>query len=133
MALADYLVINLGEMATYLSWTAEGDEITQIVEDTLEILGLDLEADSADAVALKAVGSFVAWTYVCKTLVVDFDYKTDKEDFKRSQMFQNAKEMLKMAKVDASPYMPSTQISIGELTFSEDPYVETELTEFDVF
>ncbi|GAG37252.1 unnamed protein product, partial [marine sediment metagenome] len=130
--LAEYLIVSLGTMATHLGWTDTSDEILLTVEDTLEVLGLALEADSTDPVALKAVARYIAWVNVCNNLSMDYDYKSDKESFSRSQMFKHAKEMLATSMTEALPWLSTAQIEIGEFTFVEDPYIETELTEFEL-
>lgn len=133
MALSTYLITNLGEMATFLGWTTASTEITQIIEDTLEILSLDDESDSTDAVALKAVARYIAWSFVVNNLSVDYDFKADGADVKRNQMFKAAQANLSMNKISASPYMDISQIIIGELSYTEDPYEEDDIEDFADF
>ncbi|KKN52917.1 hypothetical protein LCGC14_0607790 [marine sediment metagenome] len=128
MALAEYLLINLGDMATHLGWNAGTPEMAQTVEDTLAALELATEAESTDEVALKAVGRYILWVNVANSLAIQIDFKADRGEFKRSQMFKNVQELIQVHKKAAFPYL--SPAVMGEITHSEDPYKETDLTEF---
>ena len=130
MALADYIITSLGDMATHLSWTTASDEVDLIVDDTLLALGLASEGDSTDEIALKAVARYITWVNAANSLSVVSDVLADKADFKRSQMFDHAIEMIALYKQDALPYLLNSQIIIGEITEKEDPYTELTTAEF---
>lgn len=128
-SLDTYLVTKLGRMATYLSWTTASTEIVLVIEDTLELLGLDLEADSADSVALKSVALFVLWEAVMMTLSTDYDFTADKASYKRSQLIEAAEDNFNIAKKNATQYLSFSQIFQGAVTESDDPYKDSNLDE----
>ncbi len=130
MALADYIITSLGDMATHLSWTTASDEVDLIVSDTLLALSLATEGASTDEVALKAVARYITWVNAANSLSVVSDVNADKGDYKRAQMFDHAILMIALYKQDAIPYMLNSQIIIGEITRTEDPYTELTTAEF---
>lgn len=129
-ALDTYLITKLGRMATYLEWTSDDANIDLVIEDTLELLGLALEADSTDPVKLKAVALFVLWQAVMMTLATDYDFSADKAGYKRSQLMDAAQVNFLAAKKNAAGYLSYTQIFQGEVTVADDPYKESDLDEF---
>ena len=130
MALAEYLLINLGDMATHLGWNTGTPEMAQTVEDTLALLGLASEDDSTDDVALKAVGRYILWVSAANSLAIQYDVKADRGEFKRSQMFKQVQELIQIHKKAALPYLSVAQLALGEASYIEDPYTETSLSEF---
>ena len=125
----DYAVLRLGEMATYLGWTNASAEVLMVVEDTLEILGLTLEADSTNPISLKAVTMYVAWRAVVDTISTDYTFSADKAKYNRSDMVKAAQENFNSAKREALPYISIGSIVVGTVTYTDDPYKDEDLDE----
>ena len=126
----DYIILKLGQMATYLGWTSVSDEVDLIVEDTLGILGLASEAASTNSVSLKAVTMYVTWQAVMYSISTDYTFSADKAKYNRTDMMEAAERFFISAKKEALPYIGVGQITVGEVTNSQDPYVEADLDEF---
>ena len=128
-SLNDYIIVKLSQMATYLEWTAESTEVDIIVEDTIKLLGLASEAASTNIVALRTVAMYVAWRSVMYAISTDYTYSADKAKYNRSDMYEASKMNYKEIKKEAFQYLPSGGIGVGVVTYEDDPYKESDITE----
>ena len=129
VALDTYIVTMLGQMATYLSWTTASTEIDIIIEDTLGLLGLASEAASTNTVSLRAVAMYVAWRAVKYTISTDYTYSADKAKYDRNAMQDAADRNFMSSKSEAFQYLSVGQLTIGEVTYTDDPYKESDIEE----
>lgn len=76
------------------------EEVWRIMEITAE------PTTTADIFEYYALLKYRALDQFRRELSTAYDYKTDGEDFKRSQMFKQVSEMAMEAKQDATQYLP---------------------------
>jgi len=119
--LTDYLQSYLGGLAEQLDWDSTDYEF--IVSETLELYGMDTEAQATDSKKLHALAKVITWKTVLREVTFNYDFSADGASFKRSQMYALAKQNLDEAMKDALEYLPAYEILSGEMTTEHDPYI----------
>jgi hypothetical protein len=130
-SLAQFLDLELGPVADVLGWTATGAAVESYahpVNRALRALGVATISEATDLEALEKVAIREAWRVAVNHLAAKIDFSLDQQSFKRSQLFNQAKQALLAAEDAAAEFDTS---AAGTVTFTpirdvHDPYVYVE-------
>lgn len=112
--MGDALIANAG-------W--DNDTFVFIAQEALELYGLLTDEDDAtDTAKYHALLRYKCLERFLMDTSADFDYQADGENFRRSQVFAQVQKMYEKARKEVSPYLAESQIEMGRVTFSDDPY-----------
>lgn len=121
--IADFMVAELGEVATVLGLTdASFDEA---IIDTLLAYGEDDIADADDISRLRALARVQAWKRARAAAAARYDFADGTENLKRSQLFKHIQESLTAAESDAAVFASEdSAYVVGRSTavYADDPY-----------
>lgn len=117
MTLTTYLTDRYSTIYSALGWT----EYTSIIEDTLELYGVDLEAEATDLTKLHRLADYSVWKQALTDVSLDNDFSADGASYSRSQMHKMILENLSKAEEEALDYLPSSQVKVTEVN-SRNPY-----------
>jgi len=120
MALADYLIAYLGNLASDLGWSTSS--LSTVVSDTLETYGVDTEAQATDTKKLHAISKVHLWKKALIETSSKYNFSADGASFSRSQFYDMVLKNYELALSEAMNYLPFYQIEIGELFTENDPY-----------
>lgn len=110
MALADYITANFRQIKTQLAWS-DSLEITAITEKTLELYGVDTEAEATDTTKLHALADVAVWRQALNDVSLDYDFSADNARYNRSQQADMINKNLATAENAAIVYMPNYAIT----------------------
>lgn len=105
--LAAFILAQLGETATILSWNALV-HVQPAVDEALakcEVSDIALITGSDDLKKLRIFARYEGWRLAISSLAARFDFEADGGAYKRSQAFVNAKAALVLATEEAQPYL----------------------------
>lgn len=129
-SLADFMIAALGEVAAALGWTALQD-VQEAVNDALILYGASDAASASDIPKLRALGRVAAWRMAVASLTARFDFTTDQQSFRRSQVLEGAQKALAQAEADAMVYgLTGYAVELQNVRFVHDPY-DAKLTDED--
>ena len=131
MTLSTYLFKVLSSYATLLSWTTETDRFELVVSDAIAKYPSTTEAGATDLLKLHAIGKAELWAAVLSELALMYDYKADKGDYKKSQMYKNAENNYLQAKQEVAKY--DSGVKFGTFNYTQDPYDQERNGSFDEF
>jgi hypothetical protein len=123
-ALAEYLVDDLGDVASALGWTTDTIQVVRAVYDTLRAYGVETIAEVEDMAKLEALGKRAVWRAAVKSLSTRYDIRAGDQTLNRSQMFKQVAETnLAQAEAEAAAYdTTSSVVRVGSVVHDEDPY-----------
>lgn len=116
MTLAAYITSNFGQVKTQLGWS-DSLQITAITDKTLELYGVDTEAEATDATKLHALADVAVWRHALNDVSLDYDFNADNAGYKRSQQADMIRENLQAAETAALVYLPNYSIIVN---YSDD-------------
>ena len=112
MALADYITSNFSQIKTQLGWT-DSVEITAITEKTLEMYGVDTEAEATDSRKLHALADVAVWRQALNDVSLDYNFSADGASYSRSQQADMIRKNLDAAETAALVYLPNYSILVS--------------------
>lgn len=126
-SLAVFMDAVLGEVADLLGWSANGittGSYGSAVEDALVACGVDSIDQVTNVPKLRAAAKVAAWTLACTSLLTRYDFQSEQQNFRRSQMVENAKVQLARAESEAATYgvIPGWSVEASPLVHDNDPY-----------
>jgi len=127
--LAEYMHSVLGTYITSaLSLSVGGSSYAEPVIDTLIELGVSdiSEIEAEDIPGLRATARVMALRTAITQAAGKYDFGTDSQDFKRSQMFKNMKDALAIAETDAlaaGVALAGWEVESIPISDPHDPYV----------
>lgn len=95
--LSAFLHFELGGVAGALGWTVAAGSYAEIVNDTLHDYGEPVIANITGETAvwkLRQLGLYRAWEAAVDGLTAKYDYSTNNQSFKLSQLYDHAKDRL---------------------------------------
>lgn len=128
--LAAYMQDVLGEVASALGYDP-GASYTEAVNEAVVQYGVDdiSEVSGRDAVRLlRALARVQAWQKVINDTAGDYDFKTDKTTFNRSQVHKQALSNLSMARAEAQTLIDEQEqdtayvVERSPARYKDDPY-----------
>lgn len=130
---AQFLHRVLRDLADMLSWSVEGGDFDEIINDTLSAYGVDAISSATNIPKLRALGKLALWEAVLDAAIPEINYTADGTTMNREAIFQHVERKLNTARIDAMPYLPESGYSIEVLSVHhddpyrwDDPYEETE-------
>lgn len=126
-SLAVFMDATLGEVADLLGWSANGvttGSYGSAVEDALVACGVKTIDQITNVAKLRAAAKVSAWTLACTALLTRYDFQSEQQSFRRSQMVDNAKVQLARAESEAATYgvIPGWSVEASPLVHDNDPY-----------
>lgn len=118
MALADYITSNFGQIKTQLGWS-DSLQLATITEKTLEMYGVDTEAEATDARKLHAIADVAVWRQALADVSLDYNFSADGASYSRSQQAEMIRKNLNDAITDAVVY--SANYAIGYSATDDHP------------
>jgi hypothetical protein len=118
MSLTTYLTDRYSVIYNALGWTG----FDSIIEDTLELYGVDTEAEATNETKLHRLADYALWSQAKTDVTLDYDFSADGARYSRSQMFKMVDENLSEAFSNALPYLPDLQVDTTTVTIDNDPY-----------
>lgn len=109
MALADYITSNFSQIKTQLGWS-DSEEITAITDKTLEMYGVDTEAEATDSRKLHALADVAVWRQALADVSLDYNFSADGASYSRSQQADMIRKNFDAAFNAAIVYMPNYAI-----------------------
>ena len=126
--LAEYMHVMLGKTAKALGLhfdpNGPGDYV-EAVNDALIAYGAENIATItgiANIKKLRVLARVAAWQYVVDNFAALYNFSADGGSYSRGQLFEHAKEALKMAEQAALPYASNNVIRIRKMDHVHDPY-----------
>lgn len=112
MALADYITSNFGQIKSQLGWS-DSLQISAITEKTLEMYGVDTEAEATDSRKLHALADVAVWRQALHDVSLDYNFSADGASYSRSQQADMIRENLQAAETAALVYLPNYSILVS--------------------
>ncbi|MFZ6028036.1 MAG: hypothetical protein ACOYYS_10000 [Chloroflexota bacterium] len=104
-SLAQYVLDELGTVATVLGWTATSS-VSSCVDDALlemDVSDISTVTEAEDIRWLRAVAKYYGWRKAVANLSTKYDFSTgDSGSFKRSQMHAAARASMELAREEAN-------------------------------
>lgn len=122
---ASYLHSVLDKLADALDWDASDPRVLEAVTDTLLEYGVSDIAtitEGTDMRRLRALGRRAIWRAVVQATAGKYDFSDSDAKFSRSQVNEQAREMLKLAETDCLEFSPTYAVSIVSIRRPQDPY-----------
>lgn len=118
-----WLHAELRDVASALSWTVDGGDYNEIVNEALFAYG----ADDIEAIAgrdnlrkLRALGRVELWRAVMSALAGDYDYRTESgASYSRSQAHAQAKANYEQALTEALPWSDAYEIGLTSVIYDD--------------
>lgn len=123
--LAAFLHQALGSTATVLGWSVVAGSYDHIVTQTLLDYGTDTIGDItglSNLAKLQALAMVRLWSAVVMATAGLYDFKADGGQYNRSQIHAAAMAALQESKAQALAYDPNYQVTVGLVTYPDDPY-----------
>ncbi len=127
-SLGEYMARRLGKVAKALGLSSgpnDAGDFVEAVNDALLLYGTnDISTITGmDAIQkLRALALVAAWQYVVTNFVALYNFSADGASYSRSNLFDQAKEALEMAKTEALVFDPAYSIRIRKVDHIHDPY-----------
>jgi hypothetical protein len=124
----------LGATAPVLGWTVDGGDYDEALNETLLAYGqTDITLISGDdnLRKLRALGRVEVWRAVMADVSLDYDFKADGGDYRRSQMYEQARDQFHRALDEAMQYLPEYAIDVGTFEDAYDPYARLSVSEYE--
>lgn len=118
MALADYISSNFAQIKSQLGWS-DSEEIAAITDKTLEMYGVDTEAEATDSRKLHALADVAVWRQALNDVSLDYNFSADGASYSRSQQAEMIRKNLNDAITDAVAY--SANYAIGYSASDDHP------------
>lgn len=118
MTLAAYITSNFTQVKTQLGWS-DSLQIAAITDKTLEMYGVDTEAEATDATKLHALADVAVWRQALNDVSLDYNFSADGASYSRSQQAEMIRKNLNDAITDAVVY--SANYAIGYSTSDDHP------------
>lgn len=129
-SLADFMISALGEVADTLGWATLAD-VQEAANDALVLYGASDAASASNIPKLRALARVAAWRMAVASLAARFDFTTDQQSFRRSQMLEGAQKALAQVEADAMVYgLSGYSVELQNVRFVHDPY-DAKLTDED--
>lgn len=128
-SLAEYAHSCIRTLAETFTWSPEAGLYTEVVNETMLALGVsDLTSFSSPETirGLRAVARRESWRAVLGALAARYDFNTDSQGFKRSQMYDMAKEQYSAAIADCAALnidSPNRAALLQSVVYVHDPYM----------
>ena len=124
--LVEFMVTDLGDVATVLDWTGTALPLTEAAYDVAHWLGVsDVAAYTASAQTVRKLARYAAWSQALKSLGARYDVSEDGQSYKRSDLYKHAAAVLAQARDEAieTGLLPGYSIGRDTLLYpSADPY-----------
>jgi hypothetical protein len=121
MTLANYLISQMGGLATQLGWNSSSDAITTVINNALENYPASAESDCTD-LKLHKLADYFLWKQILVEVSFDYNTNSDGASLSRSQQFDHVKDLMDSAYTDALPYLEDYQAVFGEIDYTQNPY-----------
>jgi hypothetical protein len=130
-ALAEYLVDDLGDVASALGWTTDTIQVVRAIEDTLLDYGVDTIAEATNIRKLRALGKRALLRIAVKSLSARVDVAAQDQRLTLSQAYKQAKEELAVAETKAEVYDTESGgiVRVGAVVYEDDHYSPRYLSE----
>jgi hypothetical protein len=112
MTLTEYLTAYLGNVAT--SFDLETGFYTFLVSETLDLYGVDTEAEATDLSKLHKLGIYKLWERLLVKSSASFDFSVNGNSYKTSSLYDFCQKNLSMAYADAVGYLASNTLEITQ-------------------
>jgi hypothetical protein len=119
--LADFMLDEIGQMATILSWSDLSD-VQAAVNRAIRAYGVAAIASATDMDKLEALARVAIWQRVADYTVAAIKVSSDGASFDRQQIHEHATEKLKAAQAEALAYDSAYEVGVDRLKFIHDPY-----------
>lgn len=125
--LAVFMHETLGEIAELIGWVATGASVGSyglMIENALVAYGVSDISLATDIAKLRAAAKLAAWSGALTSLSTRYDFSSEQQSFKRSQMAEIAKVQLARAESESAGVgvLPGWSVEASSLTFALDPY-----------
>lgn len=122
MTLTTYIDSNFGQIKTQLGW--DSDDLSTIINKTLEIYGVATEAEATNTPKLHAVADVAVWRQALTDVSLDYDFSADNASYKRGQQSDMIRKNLEQAVTAAIVYMPGYSIGVSSSDDHPDWWAE---------
>jgi len=114
---AEYLIVELGNIASLLEWTDSTAQIDLAIEQATVLADGDTDA-------LRPIALALVWEKALIGLATLYDWSADKASYKQSQVYQMASSFYRRSLSAAGAFLPSGAVIGGFI--ETDPYVEAD-------
>jgi len=114
----------LGEVADLIGWNPGVQDYSIAVENALVAYGVTTVDQATDIAKLRAAAKVAAWGAAVTSLLTRYDFGSEQQSFRRSQMVATAKTQLARAESEAAAQgvMPGYSVEAGRIVSYYDPY-----------
>jgi hypothetical protein len=116
------MIVALSTVASHLGWTTATAQVGEAVHDTLLAYGVSDIAQATDIEKLRALARWKAWAVAVDALSMGYDFESDAQAYKRSQMHAQAEKALQRAEAEAIPYAAAMAVAVDKVIHLHDPY-----------
>ena len=110
MSLSTYISGTYVQLVTQLGWTTQ---INTIIAKTLQLYGVDLEAEAVDEEKLEKIADFCVWRQALNDISLDYAFSQDGVgSFNRNQAVEQVRLNMNAAYTSAMPYLSEYQIVV---------------------
>jgi hypothetical protein len=127
MTIASYIDATYSQLVSQLGWTTPH---STIAAKTLQLYGVDTEAEATDDIKLEALVDYAVWKQALADISLDYAFSADGNSYQRQQAVEAVRKNLMAAETKALAYMPEYQIIIHEDDTNADWYDNNEDTEY---
>lgn len=120
--LAQFAVLQLGDLATALGWVAEDPRVQEAVTDALLAYGVTLMAEATDVGKLRAHARVAIWRAVARATAGYYRFGADQMSFDRQQVHAQAVRMLAEAEREAGAVGAGPSLVVTSVDYVADPY-----------
>lgn len=108
-AVLRFMLNDLEGVGPASEWDVE--DMEQAYIDLCLTCGVDDISQEPNQIKIRYLARVFAWRKVVKAMSGDFDFKADDGDYKMSQAFDAAREVLRQAERDADPWMAAVGLT----------------------
>lgn len=125
LGLAAYMAVILGDTALALGWTAETEQLTEAVNDTLAVYGVRSIVSATDIPKLRAIARWQAWRAVVDSVASRSSWSADGQSVSDGDWQARALRSLSLAEADAGAFGVATSqsVRVDRIAWVHDPYV----------
>ena len=120
-SLISYMEGCLGETATILGFDTSLDYGEALTQTELDY-GVSDCSLATDIKKLLALARYNVWKHVAMFAVGKYHFSADGGSYDPQQIFDHANEMLKLAWIDAAPYLDEYAVGVSPVEHLDDPY-----------